>query len=115
MIPSATGSPSDQIQQAASDAEQLREQIESLEQQALAFNEAGQRPGGGVPSLREMRDQLQQSQQLAQQLQQQLQDQAQAGGQQAGGQPGQANAGRGGRQQIGGARGDAQGQNRSRR
>ncbi len=107
--PSATGSPSDQIQQAASDAEALREQIESLEQQALAFNEAGQRPGGGVPSLREMRDQLQRSQQLAQNLQQQLQDQAQAGGQQAGGQPGQA-TGRGGRQQIGGPRGQTQDQ-----
>lgn len=105
--PSATGSPSDQIQQAASDAEELREQIEDLEQQALAFNEAGQQPGGGAPSLREMRDQLQRSQQLAQQLQQQLQDQAQAGGQQAGGQPGQA-GGRGGRQQIGGPQGDAQ-------
>ncbi|MCG8413043.1 MAG: hypothetical protein MI746_02390, partial [Pseudomonadales bacterium] len=101
--PSNAGSPSDQIQQAANDAEALREQIEELQDQALAFNEAGQRPGGGVPSLREMRDQLQRSQQLAQQLQQQLQEQ-QAGGQQSGGQPGQA-AGRGGRQQIGGARG----------
>ncbi len=105
--PSATGSPSDQLQQAANSAERLREQIESLEEQALAFNEAGQRPGGG-PGLREMRDQLQQSQQLAQQLQQQLQDQIQAGGQQTGGQPGQASAGWGGRQQIGGPRGDAQ-------
>ncbi len=110
--PSNTGSPSDQIQQAANDAEALREQIEELQEQALAFNEAGQQPGSGVPSLREMRDQLQRSQQLAQQLQQQLQQQQgqqgqtggqQAGGQQSGGQQGQAQAG--GRQQIGGARG----------
>lgn len=119
--PSNTGSPSDQIQQAANDAEALREQIEELQEQALAFNEAGQQPGVGVPSLREMREQLQRSQQLAQQLQQQVQQQqqqgqagqqggqrgqqqgqAQAGGQQAGGQPGQANAGG---QQAGGARG----------
>jgi len=126
--PSNTGSPSDQIQQAANDAEALREQIEELQEQALAFNEAGQQPGSGVPSLREMREQLQRSQQLAQQLQQQMQEQQaqqgqagggqqqggqqqggqqqggqQSGGQQQGGQQGQANAG--GRQQIGGARG----------
>ncbi|HBJ88823.1 MAG TPA: hypothetical protein DDZ21_02540 [Gammaproteobacteria bacterium] len=123
--PSNQGSGSDQIQQAAQDAESLREQIEALEQQALAFNEAGQQASGGngaAPSLREMREQLQRSQQLAQSLQEQLQEQArsggqqprgqqsggqQSGGQQQGGQPGQA-GGRGGRQQIGGARGDGQ-------
>jgi hypothetical protein len=37
-----------------------------------------------VPSLREMREQLEQTQQLAQQLTQQLQDQARAGGNQPG-------------------------------
>lgn len=131
--PSNQSSGSDQIQQAAQDAESLREQIESLEQQALAFNEAGQQGAGGngaTPSLREMREQLQRSQQLAQSLQNQLQEQARSGGQQPGGQqaggqqpggqqsggqqqsgqPGQSGqaGGRGGRQQIGGARGDGQ-------
>lgn len=97
-----------QIQQAARDAEELREQLEELEQQALAFNENGQN-SPGAPSIREMREQLARSQRLAQQLQQQMDQQAQAGGQQPGGQPGQsgqpgqANSG-GGRQQIGGAR-----------
>ena len=84
--------------------EALREQIEELEQQALAFNEAGQQPGGGAPSVRELREQLQRSQELAQSLQQQLQQQAQAGGRQPGSQSGQGNA-QGGRQQVGGARG----------
>ena len=111
--PANMNSPSDQLAQAARDAEDLREQVEDLQQQALAFNEDG-RPSGGVPTVREMRDQLQRSQQLAQNLQRQLQQQAQAGGQQPGGQqsngqqqggqPGQANAA-GGQQQIGGARG----------
>ena len=82
--PSNGDSASDQVQQAASDAAQLRQQLESLEQQALAFNEAGQKAGGDVPSLREMREQLAQTQQLAQQLTQQLQDQARAGGNQLG-------------------------------
>ncbi|HJN97256.1 MAG TPA: DUF4175 family protein [Gammaproteobacteria bacterium] len=127
--PSRGDSASDQIQQAARDAADLREQIEALEQQALAFNEAGQQAGAGTPSVRELRDQLQRSQQLAQSLQQQLQQQAQGGGQQPGGQqpggqqpggqqsggqqpgsqPGGANA-QGGRQQIGGARGGNQDQ-----
>lgn len=102
--PANTNSPSTQIAQAAQDAEDLREQIENLQQQALAFNEDGQQPGAGAPSVREMRDQLERSQQLAQNLQQQLQQQAQAGGQQAGGQQQSGQAG-GGRQQIGGARG----------
>ncbi len=82
--PSSGDSASDQVQQVASDAAQLRQQVEDLEQQALAFNEAGQESGGEVPSLREMREQLEQTQQLAQQLTQQLQDQARAGGNQPG-------------------------------
>ena len=98
LSPSRDDSGSDQIQQAARDVEALREQIEELEQQALAFNEAGQQSGGGVPSVRELREQLQRSQQLAQSLQRQAQ--AQAGGRQ----PGRANS-QGGRQQLGGARG----------
>ena len=36
--PANTNSPTDQIARAARDAEELREQIENLEQQALAFN-----------------------------------------------------------------------------
>lgn len=96
--PAQGDSISDQVQQVAQDAEALRQQIEDLERQVLAFNAAGQQAGDGVPSVRQMRDLLQRTQQLAQQLQQQLQRQSQAGGQ-----PGQANA-QGGRQ-IGGARG----------
>ena len=106
--PANTNSPTDQIARAARDAEELREQIENLEQQARAFNGEEQQPGTGVPTVRELRDQLNRSQQLAQNLQQQLQQQAQAGGQQpgsqSGGQPGQAD----GRQQIGGGRGESQ-------
>ena len=98
--PARGDSASDQVQQAARDARALREQIEELEQQVLAFNQAGQQTGSGAPSLREMRDQLEAAQQLVRQLAQQLQQQAQAGGQ-----PGQANS-RGGRQQIGGGRGN---------
>ena len=104
LSPSQGDSASDQIQQAARDVEALREQIEELEQQALAFNEAGQQPGGGAPSVRELREQLQRSQELAQSLQQQLQQQAQAGGRQPGSQSGQGTP-QGGRQQVGGARG----------
>ena len=99
------------MQQVASDAAQLRQQVEDLEQQALAFNEAGQESGGEVPSLREMREQLEQTQQLAQQLTQQLQDQARAGGNQPGqrgqlgqqrGQQGQQGQGSGQQQADGG-------------
>jgi len=103
--PSQAGRESGQLQQAARDAEALREQLETLQQQAQAFNENGQsgQGGEGAPSVREMRERLAQSQQLAQRLQQQGEQQSQAGGQQPGGaQPGN----RGGRQQIGGARGD---------
>ena len=39
--PANQGSESDQLQRAADDAENLREQIESLQQQALAFNDSG--------------------------------------------------------------------------
>ncbi len=93
------------MQQVAAAAELLREQIEELQQQALAFNEAGAQAGAGTSSIREMREQLERTQQLAEQLTQQLQQQAQAPGQPGQqGQPGQA--GGGGRQQIGGARGN---------
>ena len=85
--PSSTASPSDQLQQAARDAKSLRQQIEDLEQQALAFNENGlQASEDGTPSIRAMRDQLERTQQLAQQLTQQLQQQAQSRGSQRGGQ-----------------------------
>ena len=110
--PTNNNSPSDQIAQAAQNAENLREQIESLQQQALTYGE--QQDGDGVPSIREMRQQLQNSQQLAQNLQQQLQQQ-QSGGQQSGGrQAGQQQQGSNdqasseGRPQIGGARTGAQ-------
>ena len=103
--PAQSGSRSNQLQQVAADAASLREQIEELQQQALAFNEAGQQPGPGITSIREMREQLARTQQLAEQLTQQLQQQAQSPGQP--GQPGQqGQAGGGGRQQIGGARGN---------
>ncbi|MCY4356626.1 MAG: hypothetical protein OXD01_03795 [Gammaproteobacteria bacterium] len=88
---SGTDTPTDRMQQAANDAEALRQQIEDLQQQALAFNQAGQQVGGMVPSLRKMRDQLQLSEQLAEQLQQQLQE--------SGGQAVQAGL-REGRQQL---------------
>jgi hypothetical protein len=98
--PSATGSASDRVQQAANDAEALREQIEQLQEQVAGFGENGQgdQPGAGNPSIRELREQLQESQQLAQQLSQQVQENQAAGGQ-----------GGGSRQQIGGARGQQQG------
>ncbi len=106
--PSSADSASDQVQQAASDAARLRQQVEDLEAQALIFNEAGQESVGGASSLREMRDQLQQTQQLAQQLTRQLQQQARAGGSQPSGQVDQRGQQEqqgqgGGRQQIGGA------------
>jgi hypothetical protein len=93
--PAAEGSAADRVQQAANDAEALREQIEQLQQQASAFAENGQgsQQGAGSPSIRELREQLQDSQQLAQQLSQQVQENQTAGGQTGGG-----------RQQIGGAR-----------
>jgi hypothetical protein len=109
--PSRATSQSDQVQQIASDAGRLREQIENLEQQARAFSEGsentggqpGDQPGQGVPAIREMRQQLEETQQLAQQLTDQLQEQQQ--GQAGGAQPGQGQPGQqgGGRQQIGGS------------
>ena len=103
--PANNDTPSEQIAQAARDAEELREQVENLQQQALAFGE--QQTGAEVPSIREMRDQLENSQQLAQNLQRQLQQQqSQQGGQQQGS---SAQGSSGARQQIGGPRdGDQQ-------
>lgn len=99
-----------QIQQAARDAEALRQQVEELQQRAQAFNEGqpGSQPGEGegAATIRQMREQLAQSQQLARNLQQQMEQQQQQGGQQPGGQ--QAGGQAGGRQQIGGARGDGE-------
>jgi hypothetical protein len=103
--PSRNDSPSDQIQQAAQDAAQLAQQMQELERQALAFNENAQQDG--APTVRQMRDQLQRSQQLAQQLNEQLQQQQQnpgAGQQQRGQQPGQQQGG----QQQGGQQGGQQ-------
>ena len=71
--PSRNQNASNPIQLAANDAETLREQIENLRQQALAFNQAQQQAGYDAPSLGEMREQLKQSGQLAQRLQQQVQ------------------------------------------
>ena len=102
--PATQGSESDQLQRAAEDAENLREQVESLQQQALAFNDNGSQQGT-QPNLRDMRAQLQRSQQLAEQLQDQLRDQARGG--QQGTQAGRAGA-LGNRQQIGGAREDGE-------
>ncbi|MGI9250689.1 MAG: DUF4175 family protein [Pseudohongiellaceae bacterium] len=67
-------------QQNALAAAQLREQIETLQQQVQAFNEDAE-----APSLAQMREQLSRSRQLAQQLTQQLEQQNTAGNQQAGG------------------------------
>lgn len=69
--------------QVASDAQQLRQQIESLSEQAQQFNqrnagEANRTEGTGkTPSLAQMREQLENSQALAENLSQQL---AQRGG-----------------------------------
>ena len=107
--PARDNSASGQLQQAANDAQDLRELVEDLEQLALDYIEAGQQNGEGSPTVREMRDQLAQTQQLAQSLSLQLQQQAQAGNQ-PGGQRG-SQAGRradgqnGGGRQIGGAGG----------
>lgn len=97
--PSSSDSASDRIQTAANDAEALREQIEQLQSQVEAFSAQGEgdgseqgEAGSGKPTVREMRDQLERSQELAQQLANQVQES------QSGGQPGQG----GGRSQIGG-------------
>ena len=82
------------LQQAARNAEELREQLEDLERQILALNESGNEPGAGMPSVGDLREQLQRSRQLAQQINQQMQQQAQQGGNAQGGQ-------RGGARQLG--------------
>ncbi len=102
--PSSQEDSASALQQAARDVEALRQQLEELQEQALAFNENGQQPGQGAPSVGEMRDQLQRSQQLANQVNQQLQ---QAQGGQQGGQQGGAQ--QGGQRQIGGSRSGARG------
>ena len=98
----ATGDP---LQQAARNAQQLREQLEELERQILSYDENGNQPGPGAPSVGELREQLQQSRQLAQQINQQMQQQAQQGGnaQAQGGaqQGGQQGGQRGGSRQLG--------------
>lgn len=103
--PASGESASDRIQTAASDAEALREQIEQLQQQVAAYSDEGEsddgQPGSGTPSVREMRQQLERSQQLAQQLSNQVQES------QAGGQAG-ARGQQGGRSQIGGRGGQQQ-------
>ena len=73
------------LQQAARNAEELRERLEDLERQILALNENGNEPGAGMPSVGELREQLQRSRQLAQQINQQMQQQAQQGGNAPGG------------------------------
>ncbi|MXY91657.1 MAG: hypothetical protein F4Y89_14120 [Gammaproteobacteria bacterium] len=73
------------LQQAARNAEELRERLEDLERQILALNENGNEPGTGMPSVGELREQLQRSRQLAQQINQQMQQQAQQGGNAPGG------------------------------
>ncbi|MFT4888708.1 MAG: hypothetical protein ACI8V0_002945, partial [Pseudohongiellaceae bacterium] len=100
--PASGDSVSDRIQTAANDAEALREQIEQLQNQVEEFSAQGEGEGqdqasSGSPTVREMREQLERSQQLAQQLSNQIQES------QVGAQPGQG----GGRSQIGG-RGDPQ-------
>ncbi len=75
----------DSLRQAASNAQELREQLEDLEQQILALGENGDQPAAGMPSVGELREQLQQSRQLAQQIDQQLQQQARQGGNARGG------------------------------
>jgi hypothetical protein len=82
--PANTNSPSDQIAQSARDAQELREQIESLQEQVLDYREQLEQGAGGG-SVREMREQLAGSQQLAENLQQQLQQRAQSGRQPTGG------------------------------
>ena len=76
--PSQTQDPEGSARQVASDAQQLRQQIESLSEQAEQFNQrnAGEASGtqgtGDTPSLAQMREQLESSQALAENLSQQL-------------------------------------------
>ena len=94
------------LQQAARNAEELRERLEDLERQILALNESGNEPGAGMPSVGDLREQLQRSRQLAQQISQQMQQQAQQGGNAQGGQ-------RGGARQLGADRYGAGGEIRT--
>jgi hypothetical protein len=103
--PASGDSASDLIQTAANDAQALRKQIEQLQEQAEAFSAQGEgealgQAGSGTPTVRDLREQLERSQQLARQLSSQVQE-SQANGQQsqAGG---RAAGGRGGQQQGGG-------------
>ncbi len=66
----AAGNP---LQQAAANARELREQLEGLERQVLAFNENGDQAGPATPNVGELREQLRQSRQLARQISQQMQ------------------------------------------
>jgi len=76
--PSQTQDSEGSARQVASDAQQLRQQIESLSEQAEQFNQrnAGEANGtegmGNTPSLAQMREQLENSQALAENLSQQL-------------------------------------------
>ena len=76
--PSQTQDSVGSARQVASDAQQLRQQIESLSEQAEQFNqrsagEANETEGtGNTPSLAQMREQLENSQALAENLSQQL-------------------------------------------
>jgi hypothetical protein len=76
--PSQTQDSEGSARQVASDAQQLRQQIESLSEQAEHFNqrsagEANETEGAGnTPSLAQMREQLESSQALAENLSQQL-------------------------------------------
>ena len=76
--PSQTQDSEGSARQVASDAQQLRQQIESLSEQAEQFNqrsvgEANETEGtGNTPSLAQMREQLENSQALAENLSQQL-------------------------------------------
>ena len=76
--PSQTQDSEGSARQVASDAQQLRQQIESLSEQAEQFNQrnAGEASGtqgtGDTPSLAQMREQLESSQALAENLSQQL-------------------------------------------
>ena len=76
--PSQTQDSEGSARQVASDAQQLRQQIESLSKQAEQFNqrsagEANETEGtGNTPSLAQMREQLESSQALAENLSQQL-------------------------------------------
>ena len=93
---SAAGDP---LQQAASNAQELREQLEQLQRQILSYNENGDQPGPGMPNVGELREQLQQARQLARRINQQMQQQAQQGGNAQGG--AQQGGQRGGSRQLG--------------